>query len=417
MSKDEMVKQDINFLEYPIWHIDRKNQKGLIFQDIEGYIYRAGYKVPTYLDIIFLYYLMYISQTQGWKKEIEITRSSVLRECGITICSFYTKRLEDSLERWSNISIKFEGTFYDNKEYLSLIFHVIDAWKIEKKNKKIKIRFNDEWLLKVKESNYFKMLNLHELIKLRNPVASRLYEILIKTFQDRNIWEIDAHKLAKKLTLNKKYLSHIKQKIKSAVNKINSKTELKIDFEVRDKERGKAIFIFKNNKEKMKQLSKNKKTSKKQKISKNEIQQLLNFVRKDQRNDDLVKDIIKKYAQKKGYEYCLKNIIYTNKNSNENYKVYLLLSLENNYGEFEYITNIKETKEEKNIKENKGENTERNKKINVKYTINTIRNKKVEIEGKVYKINRDGSVITEKETITCGRLFVMLCANMAKLLE
>jgi len=416
MMGNEMVKQDINFLEYPLWHLDQKSKEGKIFKDIEGYIYRAGYKVPVYLDVIFLYYLMYLSQREGWKKEIEVTKTDVLRNCGVTVCAFYTKRLEDSLKRWANVTIEFAGTFYDNKKYLSLVFHIIETWKIEEKTKKVKIRFNDEWLIKVRESNYFKMLNLQEFIKLRNPIASRLYEILAKTFQNRNVWEIDAHKLAIKLTLHKKYYSHIKQKIKAAVNIINKKSELNIIFKTRNEGRNKGIFVFikkEKNKEKEKQQNIEQKT-KKQKISKEEIQQLLSFVREDQKNDDIVKDIIKKYAKKKGYEYCLKNIIYTNKNSNENYKVYLLQSLENNYGEFEDITNIKNTKEEQ---ENKQENREENKKINVKYTINAIKNKKVKIEDKVYSINEDGSVTTEKETITRGRLFVMLCANMAKLLE
>jgi len=415
MSK--LIKQDINFLEYPIWHVDFKsNEEGKIFRDIEGYTYRAGYKVPTYIDVIFLYYFMLVLQNKDWKNEIKISKYNVLKNCGLSRSVYYMKRLEDSLERWINVTLKFQGIFYDNKEYKSLNFNIINDWYIDEKDKKIFIEFNKFWIKKVKESQYFKMLNFNELLKLRNPIATRLYEILIKTFQNRDTWEIDAHKLAKKITLNKKYYSHIKQRIKTALNKINKKTELKVDFKVKNEGRNKGIFVFiKKEKNKGNEKQQNiRQRAKKQKISKEEIQQLLSFVREDQKNDDIVKDIIKKYAKKEGYEYCLKNIIYTNKNSNENYKVYLLQSLENNYGEFENITNIKNTKEEQ---ENKQENREENKNINVKYTINTIRNKKVEIEGKVYVVNEDGSVSTEKETITRGRLFVMLCANMAKLLD
>ena len=421
MSK--LIKQDINFLEYPIWHVDFKsNEEGKIFRDIEGYTYRAGYKVPTYIDVIFLYYFMLVLQNKDWKNEIKTSKYNVLKNCGLSRSVYYMKRLEDSLERWINVTLKFQGTFYDNKEYKSLNFNIINDWYIDEKDKKIFIEFNKFWIKKVKESQYFKILNFNELFKLRNPIATRLYEILIKTFQNRDTWEIDAHKLAKKITLNKKYYSHIKQRIKTALNKINKKTELKVDFKVKNEGRNKGIFVFiKKEKNKGKEKQQNiRQRTKKQKISKEEIQQLLSFVREGQKNDDIVKDIIKKYAKKKGYEYCLKNIIYTNKNSNENYKVYLLQALENNWGEFEDITNIKEKEEDKKecIKENKNkkEDTER-KEINVKYTINNIRNKKVEIEGKVYKINRDGSVTTEKGIISPGMVFAMLCAGKARLLE
>jgi len=423
LIKQQEIKQDINFLEYPLWAVDtRSGDKE--FQDIEGYKYRAGFKVPTYLDVIFLYYLLFITQQKCWKREITVSKYNVLRNCGLSKTPYYAARFIDSLKRWINITVEYEGTFYDNHEYNSIVFNIIDTYKIDKKSKKVTIKFNEEWLIKIKESTYFKIIKFENLLKLKSPIAARLYEILVKTFQNRDTWEIDAHKLAVKMTMKEKYLTHILQKIKPAINKINKRTDLKIDLKIRKRERGKATLIFikkgeNKNKEKEKQQNIEQKT-KKQKISKEEIQQLLFFVREGQKNDDIVKDIIKKYAKKKGYEYCLKNIIYTNKNSNENYKVYLLQALENNWGEFEDITNIKEKEEDKKecIKENKNkkEDTER-KKINVKYTINNIRNKKVEIEGKVYKINRDGSVTTEKGIISPGMVFAMLCAGKAKLIE
>lgn len=129
-------------------------------------------------------------------------------------------------------------------------FFFLNDWYIDEKDNNLVIEFNRFWLEKVRESKYFKMLNFDKIINLKSPIATRLYEILIKNFQNRNIWEIDAHKLVLKLTLQKKYLSQIIQKIKPAVNRINKQTDLNIDLKIRKKERNKAIFVFikKNNK-------------------------------------------------------------------------------------------------------------------------------------------------------------------------
>lgn len=74
--------------------------------------------------------------------------------------------------------------------------------------------------------------------------SRKLNEILVKIFQNRDTWSIDAMKLAKKIPINEKYPSHIVRKIESKVNKINKHYALKIDLSVRRPRRGKAILTF-----------------------------------------------------------------------------------------------------------------------------------------------------------------------------
>jgi len=54
----ENVKQNINFLEYPLWFQDEVSaanaEQGIVWKDREGFVYRAGYKSPVKTDAIFL---------------------------------------------------------------------------------------------------------------------------------------------------------------------------------------------------------------------------------------------------------------------------------------------------------------------------------------------------------------------------
>lgn len=321
-----IVKQDINFLEYPLWMQNERLPEGFVWKDRNGFIYRAGYKPPTKTDIIFLLFLLMRSQQEGWREEMTLSQREILRGCGINPGKSWSERLKDSLERWTNTTVKFAGTFYDGKEYLTMNFNIIEAWKIEKRTKKLTIRFSPEWLTRIKESNFFKLINFEQLKSLRSPLAVRLYELLIKTFQGRNSWSIDATKLAQKIPLKEKHPAHIIPKIEAAINRINKKTSLKIELKVERPKRGQAILHFQRLKEKEKD------TLKKEEKIKKDVEYLLSLVKKEFRNRKTIKNTIEKMLFQKGLEYVERNIKYTNKFAGKNYRVYLLKALKEDWG-------------------------------------------------------------------------------------
>ena len=221
---NELVKQDINFLDKPLWFTDAKKEGiGLVWKDIDGYEYRCCYKLPDKVDMLFLLYLLLQSQRQDYKETIEISRYQILKACGLLKSStkHYYARIEESLERWTNITIAFHGTFYDNKEYISIGFHIIDSYKIDKETKLVSIRFNPEWLLKVKCSQFFKLLSFEYYKALKRPVSRRLYELLVKNFKGREECFYKLTTLGEKLTLTFKYASDVLKAIKPAINEIN----------------------------------------------------------------------------------------------------------------------------------------------------------------------------------------------------
>lgn len=233
----DLVKQDINFLDKPLWFQSAKNQeegKVIRWEDIDGYVYKAAYKLPDKLDILFLFYMLLKSQQAGYKQKMVFTRYEIVKACGLSMKGESYKRLEDGLKKWKNVNIEFHGTFYDGKQYKTMLFGIVDYAAIWEEDKKIEIRFNKEWLIKIKESGFCKYIQFNRYKALKRPVSRRLFEILGKTFKGRFSWEIGLVKLGKKLTLSGKkvknkdgeereviYASDVLRAIKPAINEIN----------------------------------------------------------------------------------------------------------------------------------------------------------------------------------------------------
>ena len=239
--------------------------------------------------------------------------------------------MADSLERWKMVGIKFQGTFYNGENYDTLNFGIIDSWGIEEKTKKIWIRFSPEWLLKIKESNFFKYLDFEQIKTLRSPVAIRVYEILIKSFQGRNVWEIDALKLAAKIPMAEKYVSDVIPKIKAAVNRINEKTSLQLILEVHRPKRGQAIFVFRKD-DKRKEQSKVIDVLNDSEAE--DYREFLDLLPKQQQLKKTIQEIIARQLHKHGADYVRRNILYTNDQVRDpkKYRVYFAKALKEDWG-------------------------------------------------------------------------------------
>jgi hypothetical protein len=340
---NDLVKQDINFLENPLWVLSEHPQKEIRISNNRGeFLITSGQKLPERTDINFLLYLLQVSQKSGYVQKLELTRYEVIKECELTACEINYERLEESLNRWKFVGIKFKGTFYDNKEYLTKAFGIINEYAIDKQTKKLKIEFNKSFLEMVKSTNYCKYIDFKKYIRLRRPVSSRLYELLLKTFVDRKEWEIEALKLAQKLTLGeggkkKLYPADIKIKIDPAVNEINQKTELRIELETRKNDNKQIIFRFK--------LIKNIEKEKKEQEN-NEFQELIYLLKEDYRDSKGLNNELKRYYTKFGYDYVKYNIIYANKKATKAYTGFLKTALRENWGEVLKLEEAKTIKQE-----------------------------------------------------------------------
>jgi hypothetical protein len=343
---NDLVKQDINLMENPLWVLSDNPQKELrITNDRGNFLIKSGDKLPERTDINFLLYLLKVSQKSGYVQKLELTRYEIIKECELTACEVNYNRLKESLKRWKYVGIEFKGTFYDNKAYSTKAFGIINEYSIDEVTKKLKIEFNKSFLEMVKNTSYCKYIDFKKYIRLRKPVSSRLYEILLKTFVERNEWEIEALKLAEKLTIIPKgnrglYPADIKIMIIPAINEINEKTELRIEMETRKNDNKQLIFKFK--------LIKNM-DNEKQEQENNEIQTLIDMLKEDYRDSKALKDTLKRYHARYGHDYVKYNILYANKKASKAYAGFLKNALKENWGaesklEQEKIARLEETR-------------------------------------------------------------------------
>ncbi len=333
----ENVKQNINFLEYPLWFQDEiaatNAEEGMIWKDREGFIYRAGYKPPVKTDAIFLLYLLMQSQRNGYNQELTLTRYQILNDCGLDDSAKSYSRLEDSLKRWKMIGIEFVGTFYDGESYSTINFGIIDSWSVHEKTKELKVVFSPSFIKMMLGKGFFKYINFTEFKRLRSPLATRLYEILCKSFHGRDTWEISAAKMAEKIPMKERYSAHIVPKIKTAINRINKCSDTKFLLETRTKDRGQTILCFKKTvaaKTSLPILQPGKEAF--TIPDKPEITILINLLPEPHRSQKTILEPVIAFYEMCGTDYVARNIRYTNKNAKNNYRPYLLKSLQNDYG-------------------------------------------------------------------------------------
>jgi len=240
-----LVKQDINFLEYPNWALSRwGGRKEIVIKKEKGlYKFRtANDRLPDRVDKTILYYLIRsLGEKNFNRRKIKTTRYRMTEDIFGGRSQYGYKRVIEGLERWTDVSVSFEGIFYKGDGYTTRIFHIIDNVKLNKKTGELTINLDDYYLEWLKASQYYRMIDYKEFRKFKKDISARLYEI----FKAQPLpWKIEARNLAEKLTLGQKYPSYIVRKVEQGIKELNKKTDLKIKFSHDKNERKETICVF-----------------------------------------------------------------------------------------------------------------------------------------------------------------------------
>ncbi|MBT3407237.1 hypothetical protein HN415_00995 [Candidatus Woesearchaeota archaeon] len=250
MEKEKaIVRQDVNFLEYPIWSVDRQSRQSVykIKNDQGEYIFEAlPNKIPNDTDMLILYYLLYTLQEKGQDSLNELIIYRVLKDLNISPSKRNYERFDQALKKWHKASVEFIGNFYfkrtekdeDGQEHTikgrtKKYFHFLkikidEEYKNNKLSKsKYTIKIDEDFLSAIEHSGFIKYVDLKRLVSLKTPVARRLDEWLPKQFikQDRRVYKINHVNLFLKLRITiPKYISDVKRKLKTiqtGLDKIN----------------------------------------------------------------------------------------------------------------------------------------------------------------------------------------------------
>ncbi len=252
LEEKKIIKDDINFLEYPNWVVDEKTkQQHLVVERQNGkYEIFSPRGLPTHFDKIVLYCLLHkLFAASNENLEITTTRYAIAKSIfdrKITDTEQFA-RIMKALKKWKAVSINFEGIFYSDNSHSERYFSIIDDVILNSKTKKLYIRFNQQYIKQLNETTFYKLIDFDQYKKLKSAVSARLYEILIKNFKDRDMWVISIKNLAEKLTLEKRsnakdyYPSDVLAQLRPGINEINKKTDLAVMFNYH-KDQGMCTF-------------------------------------------------------------------------------------------------------------------------------------------------------------------------------
>jgi hypothetical protein len=252
-----ILKQDKNLLKNQIWFLSNKGFKWdekeeiRIWDDGSGFRFNCGGKPPNKTDYLFLLAVLYQAQLQNWSKEVRTTRHAILKFCGMTPNQEKYERLMVGLTRYFRCWCEWRGNYFDNRgkknKKTEMIFGIINNMELDPETKELVIELNDLFIKQAASSKFFLQLDLKQLIAIKNPLASRLYELLLSMSYGRDTWTISAHKLATKLSMTEKYASKIIQRVNRAIKTIEKRTSLSLSMVVEKVSRGKAKLHFKIN--------------------------------------------------------------------------------------------------------------------------------------------------------------------------
>jgi len=244
MSKEtSIVRQDINFLENPLWSPDRKDNKPIykVTNKNGTYTFIAmPDNIPDDTDAMFLYYFLLLAQNSKSLK-LELNTSSVLKDLKIQKSKRNYERLYTALERWKQASINFEGSFFKKekdgsgekrKVYTTEGFHFLE-YKVNKKrvNKRRRhtfiVEINHRFFKAIEDTAFVNYININNFIDAKTPLNRRLYEWLPKQFIGRDVYRIGHIKLLEKLRITcPQYPSKIKRKLRSIQRSVERMSQL-----------------------------------------------------------------------------------------------------------------------------------------------------------------------------------------------
>lgn len=325
MKEKKKFKNDVNFLEYPMWIVNNREE----IKEFSVVRKHGSYKITTGADrlpdrvdkILLLYLLNKISEGDFSSSEIVTTRYHLSKEIyGPRSSSSKPRydRVMQSLKRWAGIVIEFSGTFYEGDNYTARFFGVVDDVICRPDDNYLYIKFNQQFIDQMKNTEYYKYVDYEEYKRLRKPVSARLYEILIKTFKGRYHWKVNASSLGEKLTLSKTSPSQVLEKVEPALREINNQTELNVRLSTYKKTDKTVIFVF----------SKDGHLANGDTDYSVNLQTVLAEIPEKFRTKTVEK-IVREYSG--NLDVLLSNVEYTNTKNPENYVTYLLKAIEKDW--------------------------------------------------------------------------------------
>jgi len=248
-------RDELNFAEFPIASVSdtiSDNLKTLEFTD-EIFDPSSGkpvtrtltitaadkFGLPTALDDEVLLGLMQLSCDQGFTdRKVHFSRYELIKLLGWRDESKSYKRIEDSLNRWTGVTLQYRKAWWSKEEqcWVNETFHVIDQVTVfdreriarrrkmakDSPDKALSSFVWNETVFQSFKAGYIKSLDFDFYKSLDSAISKRMFRFLDKRFYHKSRWEFDLQTFAcEHIGLSKNYSnSELKRKLMPAVKEL-----------------------------------------------------------------------------------------------------------------------------------------------------------------------------------------------------
>lgn len=254
----QRYRDELNFAEFPIASVSdtiAAGQKTLEFTDeifdpganktvTRTLVITAADKfgLPTALDDEVLLGLMQLSCEQGFvDRKVHFSRYELIKLLGWRDESKSYKRIEDSLNRWTGVTLQYKRAWWSKEEqcWVNETFHVIDSITVydreriqrrrqmakDSPEKALSSFVWNETVFNSFKAGYIKALDFDFYKSLDGAITKRMFRFLDKRFYHKPRWEFDLRAFAcEHVGLSKNYSnSELKRKLLPAVKELEAR--------------------------------------------------------------------------------------------------------------------------------------------------------------------------------------------------
>jgi hypothetical protein len=254
----QRYRDELNFAEFPIASVSdtiAAGQKTLEFTDeifdpstgkpvTRTLVITAADKfgLPTALDDEVLLGMMQLSCDQGFSdRKVHFSRYELIKLLGWRDESKSYKRIEDSLNRWTGVTLQYRKAWWSKEEqcWVNETFHVIDSVtvydreRIQRRRqmakgspeKALSSFVWNETVFQSFKAGYIKSLDFDFFKSLNSAISKRMFRFLDKRFYHKPRWEFDLRTFAcEHVGLSKNYSnSELKRKLAPAIRELEDR--------------------------------------------------------------------------------------------------------------------------------------------------------------------------------------------------
>ena len=239
-------RDEMNLAEFPLVllsdrvPVELKGKKTIRYEYPHGALTVTGsdaFGLPTAGDADVLVGLIQLTRKKNnfTDPKVHFTRYELLKVLRWPDEGKYYRRLEESLNRWSGVTLFYDNTWWDNraKKHLTAKLHVIESIVIDESprasGKQQTLPFSyfvwNKTFIESCQADNLKRLDLDTYFGLRSAISKRIYRFLDKRFYNHhNEWEFDLKQFAfEYIGLSRSYSKNagkIKEKLQTAITEL-----------------------------------------------------------------------------------------------------------------------------------------------------------------------------------------------------